>query len=319
MSRSSDIVYQIQHRRAERKKPKINAKLKKVSINENQKGGITAAQENKPPPMTVQKTGGRNSVALTFSVGLHVAIALLLGFLYIKDQITSDSERLAVALVPQEQPQRERATMKTRPRVRFDAKPQEIEAPIKRTAVTNPNIRRTPGDFELPTPTDTDLGAIGPTLNEAPKVSPIPGALKGPVQPTETAVTPTFERPTSESSSIADLSNTTQSSDPGGLTVPPDFDTTEVGSSPPKLKIDVEPTYPKNAKRAQKEGTVRLQATIGTDGIPRNIVALTSIGFGFEEAAIAAFKRCRFVPAKKKGKDVEMTVTRKFEFELDKK
>ncbi len=319
MSRSSDILYQMQHRRAERKKPKINAKLKKVSIEESQKGGIAAAQEKKPPPITMQKTGGRNSAALTFSVGLHVAIAVLLGFLYIKDQITSESEKLAVALVPQEMPQRERANIKTRPRVRIDAKPQEIEVPIRRTPVTNPNIRRTPGDLTLPTAPETDLGSIGQSLNARPKVSPIPGALKGPVQPTDTSVSPSFERPTTDNSSIADLSNTTKPSDGPGLTVPPDFDVTEVGSSHPKLKIDVEPIYPKNAKRAEKEGTVKLQATIGTDGIPKNIVALTNLGFGLEEAAIAAFKKCRFIPAKKKGKDVEITVTRKFEFELDDK
>lgn len=318
MSRSSDIVYQIQHRRAERKKPKINAKLKKVSIDESQKGGITAAQGSKPPPITLQKTGGRNSVALTFSVGLHVAIILVLGFLYIKDQITSESEELAVALVPQEMPQRERSTMKTRPRPKFDAKPQQIEAPIKRTPVTNPNIRRTPGSFELPTAPDTDFGSIGPSL-EGPRVKAIPKGLRGPVQPTQPTVKPTFERPAQDNSSLGDLSNTTNPSDGPGLTVPPDFDPTEAGSSNPKLIKDVEPIYPKNAKRAQKEGTVTLQATIGTDGIPKNIVAITSIGFGLEEAAIAAFKKCRFIPAKKKGKDVEITVTRKFEFELDDK
>lgn len=318
MSRSSDIVYQIQHRRAERKKPKINAQLKKVSIDESQKGGIAAAQGSKPPPITMQKTGGRNSVALTFSVGLHVAIALLLGFLYIKDQIAAESQELAAAFVPQEPPQRERANIKARPRVRFDAKPQEIEAPIKRTTVTNPNIRRTPSDFELPTAPDTDLGSIGPSL-EGPRVKAIPKGLRGPVQPAQPTVKPTFERPAQENSSLGDLSNTTKPSDTPGLTVPPDFDPTEAGSSNPKLIKDAEPIYPKNAKRAQKEGTVTLQATIGTDGIPKNIVALTNIGFGFEEAAIEAFKKCRFLPAKKKGKDVEIKVTRKFEFELDDK
>jgi TonB family protein len=316
MSRSSDIVYQMQHRRAERKKPKINAKLKKVSIEESQKGGIVAAQENKPPPITVQKTGGRNSVALTFSVGLHVALALLLGFLYIKDQITSESQQLAAAFVPQELPQRERATIKTRPRVRIDTKPQEIDARIQRTVVTNPNIRRTSDDFEVPTAPDTDLGPIGPSLNEAPKVSAIPGALKGPVQPTDTSVTPSFERPSTDSSSIADLSNTTTPSDGPGLSVP-DIDTSQPGTSYPKAKYAPEPTYPKNAKRANKEGTVKLEATVGKDGIPKNIVAITSLGFGFEEAAIAALKKWRFIPGKKKGEDVEMRVKLDIVFKLD--
>ncbi|MDE0084145.1 MAG: TonB family protein [Candidatus Poribacteria bacterium] len=315
MSRSSDIVYQIQHRRAERKKPKINAQLKKVSIDESQKGGITAAQGSKPPPITVQKTGGRNSVALTLSVGLHVAIALLLGFLYIKDQIAAESQQFAAAFVPQEPPQRERANIKARPRVRFDAKPQEIEAPIKRTTVTNPNIRRTPDDFELPTAPETDLGTIGPSL-EGPRVKAIPKGLRGPVQPTQPTVKPTFERPAQESSSLDDLTDTTKLD--GGHTLKvPEIDTKQPGSSPPKAKYAPEPTYPKNAKRANKEGTVTLEATIGKDGVPKNIVALTSIGFGFEEAAIAALKKWRFIPAKEKDKDVEKKVKLDIVFTLD--
>lgn len=316
MSRSSDIVYQIQHRRAERKKPKINAQLKKVSIDESQKGGIAAAHDNKPPPITVQKTGGRNSVALTFSVGLHIAIALLLGFLYIKEQITSESQQFAAAFVPQEPPQRERANIKARPRVRIDAKPQEIEAPIKRTPVTNPNIRRTPGDFELPTAPETDLGPIGPSLNDGPKIKAIPGALKGPVQPTDSSIPPSFERPSTENSSLADLSNTTKPSDGPTLSVP-DIDTKQPGTSTPKAKYAPEPTYPKNAKRANKEGTVKLEATVGKDGIPKNIVALTSLGFGFEEAAIAALKKWRFIPGKKNDQNVEMRVKLDIVFKLD--
>ncbi len=315
MSRSSDIVYQMQHRRAERKKPKINAKLKKVSIDDSQIGGIAAAQEHKPPPITVQKTGGRNSFAFVFSVGLHIALAALLGFIYIKEQIASETELFDAALLPQDTPPAKRHIIKTRPRVQVDAKQRKIDAPVQPTPVTNPDIRRTPGDFELPSPSDTPLGPAGPGLNEGPKVK-IPGGLKGPVQPTQTVIKPTFEKPPQDNSSLADLKNSTAPAEGPTLKVP-DIDTSQPGTSPPKLKIDVEPIYPKNAKRAQKEGTVRLQATIGTDGIPRNIVALTSIGFGLEEAAIAAFKKCRFIPAKKKGKDVEITVTRKFEFELD--
>lgn len=315
MSRSSDIVYQMQHRRAERKKPKINAKLKKVSIDDSQIGGIAAAQEHKPPPITVQKTGGRNSFAFVFSVGLHIALAALLGFIYIKEQIASETELFDAALLPQDTPPAKRHIIKARHRVKFDTKPQEVDAPIQRTIVTNPNIRRTPGGSVLPSLSDTPLGPAGPGLNEGPKVA-IPGGFKRPVQSTQSTVKPTIDRPKQTNSPLADISNITTPSEGPTLGVP-DIDTSQPGTSPPKLKIDVEPIYPKNAKRAQKEGTVRLQATIGTDGIPRNIVALTSIGFGLEEAAIAAFKKCRFIPAKKKGKDVEITVTRKFEFELD--
>ena len=101
MSRSSNILYQMQQRRTERKKPKINAKLKKTSIDNNQIDGIATAQKNKPPPITMQKTGGRNSVAMTFSIGLHLTIAILLGALYIKDRIIPPSELFAGDVVPE--------------------------------------------------------------------------------------------------------------------------------------------------------------------------------------------------------------------------
>ena len=316
MSRSSSIVYQMQQRRAERKKPKINAKLKKVNIDQSQKGGIAAAQQNKPPPITMQKTGGRNSAALTFSIALHVSIALLLGFLYIKDQIASESDELEAALVPQEMTLRERPTIKARPRVEFDTTPQEINAPIQRTPVTNTNIPQRRSDFTLPSPSDTTLAPVGTGLSGGPKVNVIPRGVKGPVQPAQNVVKPTVEKPSQTNTPLADLSNTTTSAGGPTLSVP-DIDTSQAGTSSPRPTKAPKPIYPKNAKRAEKEGTVKLQATVGTDGIPRNIVALTEIGFGFEEAAVEAMKRWRFIPGKKKGKETEMTVTINIEFKLD--
>ncbi len=316
MSRSSDIVHQIQHRRAERKKPKINAKLKKVSIEESQKGGIAAAQENKPLPITMQKTGGRNSVALTFSVGLHVTLALLLGFFYIKQQITSANEDLAVALIPQETPPTKRATIKPRPRVTFDAKPQEMDAPVQRTPVTNPNIRKTPNDFELPSPSEPEFAPAGPGLNEGLRFKSIPGGVRGPVQPEKPVVEPTFKRPPQEPKPIVDIDTVTPSDGP--KIIDP-IDTTQAGVTPPKTKISRKPEYPKNAKRAEKEGTVMLFATITTDGVAKDIKALTNLGFGFEEAAIAALKRFKFIPAKKGDKEIEYDVKIPFEFKLEDK
>ena len=315
MSRSSDIVYQIQQHRAERKKPKINAKLKKVSIDDSQKGGIAAAQENKPPPITVQKTGGRNSLALTFSIGLHVGLALLLGFFYITQQLTSEVGDLAVAFVPQEPPQRERPISKPPPRPDFDPKLPEIEAPMQQPPVTNPDIPQTEGGLEIPLPSDTDLAPEGPALNEGPKFKPIPG-VKGPVQPKQPAPKPTFDRPTQENSPLADFKNKATPAE-GPILKAPDIDISQAGTSYPKPTKAPDPIYPENAKRAGKEGIVEIQATVGTDGIPRNVVALNKIGFGFEKAAVEAMKKWRFIPGKKKGKETEMTIKIKIEFTLD--
>jgi TonB family protein len=68
----------------------------------------------------------------------------------------------------------------------------------------------------------------------------------------------------------------------------------------------VDPIYPESARLSHKEGLVVLEATIGTDGMARNIKVVKVIeisGLGCEEAAITALKASRFVPAKR-GKAV---------------
>ncbi len=64
----------------------------------------------------------------------------------------------------------------------------------------------------------------------------------------------------------------------------------------------VDPIYPESARLSHKAGLVVLEATIGTDGIARNIKVIKVIeisGLGCEEAAIKALKASRFVPAKR--------------------
>lgn len=315
MSRSSDIVSQIHKRRADRKKPKINAKLKKVSIAESHIGGLATASENKPPPITLQKTGGRNSAALIFSAGLHVLIAIVLGFLVIKDQVATGTEDVAVDLIPPEPPQQKRVITTKRDRVTFEAENRVVEKPVQQNVVTKAKIPNTLGGTTLPTALNTDLGPIGPALNAGPKLSDIPNRINRPIQPVKTNVKPTLDRPTTQGGPIIDL-EVPDSADGPTLKIP-EITVTQEGMEAPRPKNQVKPTYPKNARRAQKEGKVVLIATIGLDGIPKNIVAVTTLGFGFEEAAIAALKRTRYFPAKKNGKEIEFTVKIPFEFKLE--
>ncbi len=318
MSRSSDIVYQMQHRRSERKKPKVNAKLKRVNIGDNQKGGIAAANENKPPPITMQKTAGRNSFALFSSIGFHVVLALIFGILVIKDRITLDDENLAGAFVPTEPIKRVRPNINNPNKPKFEVKEHVMEVPVQQPLVTNPNLPPSQDGFALPSDTSTGLTPVGPTLGAGPKIGKIGPGLTNPIQPiSPTAVSPTIVRPTSKGDPIVDLDPDILEGAENSVLEVPEIDPSQPGSSNPKAKYVPKPAYPKNARRAQKEGTVRLQATIGTDGIPKNIVALTKLGFGFEEAAIAAWKKSKYIPAKKNGKDIEVTVKIKFEFKLD--
>lgn len=84
----------------------------------------------------------------------------------------------------------------------------------------------------------------------------------------------------------------------------------------PQFKNRVLPKYPKEAMKSGKEGIVRLHVTIDINGVPKDIVELTDIGFGFEEASIVALKQSTFNPAKKNGKPVEVRVAIPYEFVL---
>lgn len=85
----------------------------------------------------------------------------------------------------------------------------------------------------------------------------------------------------------------------------------------PRFKNIVKPKYPVEAKKEGKEGTVFLLATINVEGIAQDIVAVTNLGYGFEEAAITAIKNSSFYPATKEGKPFAKKVRIPFEFKLD--
>ncbi len=63
----------------------------------------------------------------------------------------------------------------------------------------------------------------------------------------------------------------------------------------------VDPIYPESARLSHKQGLVVLEATIGVDGMARNIKVVKVVevsGLGCEEAAITALKASQFTPAK---------------------
>ncbi|MCY3742919.1 MAG: energy transducer TonB [Candidatus Poribacteria bacterium] len=63
----------------------------------------------------------------------------------------------------------------------------------------------------------------------------------------------------------------------------------------------VDPIYPESARLSHKQGLVVLEATIGIDGVARDIKVVKVVevsGLGCEEAAVAALKASQFVPAK---------------------
>lgn len=90
----------------------------------------------------------------------------------------------------------------------------------------------------------------------------------------------------------------------------------EPGVTAPEYKFRVEPLYPIIAKNRKIEGDVALEATINEQGIPLDIVPLTTLGFGLEEAAIEALKKTTFYPAMKDGNTIRKRVILRYRFTL---
>lgn len=78
------------------------------------------------------------------------------------------------------------------------------------------------------------------------------------------------------------------------------------------------PEYPRQAKLAGMEAVVWVQALVDKNGNVREARVLKSSGSkaGFDEAAIAAAKKCKFKPAIQNGRPVPVWVSFSIEFEL---
>ena len=96
----------------------------------------------------------------------------------------------------------------------------------------------------------------------------------------------------------------------------PPLEVPEPGVVRPQYKFKVEPEYPEVASKVGRAGQVILQAIIDENGVPQDIVAITDIGFGFEEAAIVALEKTTFHPATKGGNPISLQVEIPYFFTL---
>jgi TonB family protein len=82
-----------------------------------------------------------------------------------------------------------------------------------------------------------------------------------------------------------------------------------------KLVHKVNPTYPREAKRAGAQGTVRLEAVIGKDGNVRNVRLLSGDSI-LAEAATEAVSKWRYQPTLIAGEPVEVVTEINVNFAL---
>ena len=314
MSRGADIAYQMQQRRIERKKPKVHAMLKKVSIDRGQQREIVAASGDKPAPMTVQKTGGRNSLALTFSIGLHALLAILVTAFYITQHIENEAETFDADLVVLRN-QKPRTPNMRQPE-RFRPQRQEIKSTVPQAPVTT--AAQIPNTYNGPTlpPSDvSDVNVPEAQTTQGPSAVDIGSRIPRPTQPTQEVFTPKVEAPRTSETLGGKLDDVGLGGAPG-LSDLPGFQPKE-GTILPRVKLRIKPDYPKQAKDAEKEGVVELLATIDVNGVPTDIQANTKLGFGLEQAAIEALRKTKYIPAKKNGKAIKLRVLIKFDFKLE--
>lgn len=84
----------------------------------------------------------------------------------------------------------------------------------------------------------------------------------------------------------------------------------------PSIEEKQEPAYTEAARIAKRQGAVSLTIQIDTEGKPRNITLLRSLGFGLDEAAYDAVRQWRFRPASRDGEPVPVEAKIEVNFRL---
>lgn len=311
-SRSSGMVSQMQQRRAERKKPKRFVALKKVSLDASQQHSISTAQTNMPKHPITQRHVGRSSAAFVVAMVFHGLIAIIIGVFYIADRIELEQETFDISIVTEET--KTKRVFRRRERPKFNVAKQEQQKIQVQRPVTVLDQPLSNDAFVIPQGPDTtgDLTTSG--TDEGPRLIDVNREF---VKPTTTVEpdtkAPVFEIQREAPTLIDKLDTPAPDAAPGldGIS----FES-EPGVVNPQYKSKVEPKYPESASKAGKEGQVILQATIDEKGVPRDIKAITNVGFGFEAAAIAALKKTTFRPATKGGNPISLQVEIPYSFTL---
>ena len=85
----------------------------------------------------------------------------------------------------------------------------------------------------------------------------------------------------------------------------------------PHYLNQVKAQYPAAAKRANIEGVVILQVDIDAAGRVKKVDLIQGLGYGCDEAAIAAIQQCTFTPALAGGEPVPVSMRLPYRFKFD--
>jgi TonB family protein len=84
----------------------------------------------------------------------------------------------------------------------------------------------------------------------------------------------------------------------------------------PVVLSKVEPVYTEEARKARIMGIVIVEATIGRDGLVKNVSVLKPLPFGLDQAAVDAVKQWTFKPATMNGQPVDVRFNLTVNFRL---
>lgn len=215
------------------------------------------------------------SALFTFSIGAHVAVAVVLGAIEIHKAHVATAIEIADVKPkekPPEPPKPSQLTPKPPQAPRRSSAPRPVAAAVAPAAVANPTFSDLP-DFGLALEGGISDGipvAVAPPAPVAPPPAPVLAAV---------AAKPVPKR-------VCPPSN----AKPRPLSVP-------------------QPAYPEAAIASGISGKVRVQLTIDESGKVIETQLLQRLGREFDEAALAAVRAARFEPATDCGKATRSTFT----------
>ena len=87
-------------------------------------------------------------------------------------------------------------------------------------------------------------------------------------------------------------------------------------SALPQVLWKIEPEYSEEGRKARYQGTVLLALEVDSEGHPRNIRVIQSLGLGLDERAMEAVAKWRFKPGILNGRAVNSPVSVQVSFRL---
>jgi protein TonB len=87
-------------------------------------------------------------------------------------------------------------------------------------------------------------------------------------------------------------------------------------STNPKIKFFAKPQYPEIARRSALEGTVIVKVLVGPDGLVKDAQVLQGVHPLLDREAIAAARKCTFIPGKQRDIPVKAWMALPFNFRL---